>query len=273
MATITETNGDASDDFDTQYALSLGDIFLGAHDDYSDRDWIQVELSADTIYNFTLRAETESIRFKLVDSEGGLHLHSDFSSTGSTLIYPPSVSGSYYIVIFSFGNDSDYPLDYEIELTENTIPIGTYDDLADYMTDGFWEWSGGSRAAFDVGPGEALTADITSLTEAGQQLARWALEAWSYVTGIEFQIVDNVNADITFDDEDGLILAGVFRQVTGSSIPDMSIFPSLSSIILEPRLVVAHSMSTSMRLAMLSVLVIPDPTPEVISPTVLTTYS
>ena len=215
MATITETNGDASDDFDTQYALSLGDIFLGAHDDYSDRDWIQVELSADTIYNFTLRAETESIRFKLVDSEGGLHLHSDFSSTGSTLIYPPSVSGSYYIVIFSFGNDSDYPLDYEIELTENTIPIGTYDDLADYMTDGFWEWSGGSRAAFDVGPSEALTADITSLTEAGQQLARWALEAWSYVTGIEFQIVDNVNADITFDDEDGFDPSGGFSSSNG----------------------------------------------------------
>ena len=214
MATITETNGDASDDFDTQYALSLGDIFQGSHEDFSDEDWIRVELSADTIYNFTLRAEEQSNRFKLVDSEGDLHLHSDYSSTGSTLIFQPPVSGTYYIDIFvTFGND--YPIEYEIELTENTIPIGTYDDLADYMTNGFWEWIGGSRAAFDVGPGGTLTADITSLTGVGQQLARWALEAWSNVSGIEFQFVDNPNADITFDDEEASHATGGFSSSNG----------------------------------------------------------
>ena len=214
MATITETNGDASDDFDTQYALSLGDIFQGSHEDFSDNDWVRVELSADTIYNITLRAEERSNRFSLVDSDGGLNFHSDFSSTGSTLIFQPPVSGTYYLRVFTIGND--YPIEYEIELTENTIPIGTYDDLADYLTDGFSEWwSGGSRAAFDVGPGGTLTADITSLTEAGQQLARWALEAWSNVTGIEFQIVDNVNADITFDDKDGFDPGGGFSSSNG----------------------------------------------------------
>ena len=200
MATITETNGDASDDFDTQYALSLGDIFQGAHDTYSDADWVRVELSSETIYNFTLRAETESIRFKLVDSEGGLHLHSNFSSTGSTLIFQPIVSGTYYIDIFSFGND--YPIDYEVELAENTIPIGTYDDLADYLTDGYAEWSYGSRATFDIEPGGTLTANITALSEAGQQLARWALEAWTNVSGIKFEFVDDDDAHITFY-EDG----------------------------------------------------------------------
>ena len=203
MATITETNGDASGDFDTQYALTLGDIFQGSHDDFSDEDWIRVELSADTIYNISLRTDSVSIRFRLVNSEGGLHLHSDFSLTGSTLIYPPSVNGTYYIAIFSFGGDDDYPIEYEIEVAENTLPLGTYDDLADYMTDGYWEWGGGSRVAFDVRPGGTLTANITALTETGQQLARWALDAWSYVTGIEFLFVDSVNADITFDDEEG----------------------------------------------------------------------
>ena len=200
MATITETNGDASDDFDTQYALSLGDIFQGAHEDFRDNDRIRVELSSEIIYNFTLRAEEQSNRFKLVDSEGGLHLHSDYSSTGSTLIFQPPVSGTYYIDIFvTFGNE--YPIEYEMELTENTIPIGTYDDLADYLTDGHAEWSGGSRATFDVGPGGTLTADITALADAGQQLARWALEAWSNVTGIHFEFVDDDNAHISFTDD------------------------------------------------------------------------
>ena len=75
------------------------------------------------------------------------------------------------------------------------------DQIADYLTDGFWEWAGGSRRAFDVAPGGTLTADITNLTVEGQQLARWALEAWTKVTGINFRFVES-DADITFDDEE-----------------------------------------------------------------------
>ena len=200
MATITETHGDASEDSNTQYAITLGDIFQGSHDDFSDIDKIRVELSSDTIYDFTLRAETESIRFKLVDSNDGLHLHSEFNPTGSKLIYQPPVSGTYYIDVFSF--DSEYPLDYEIEFTENTIPIGTYDDLADYMTDGYAEWIGGARATFDVEPGGVLTVDITGSVEEGQRLARIALEAWTNVSSINFEFVDDNDADITFVNEE-----------------------------------------------------------------------
>ena len=76
-----------------------------------------------------------------------------------------------------------------------------HDQIADYLTDGFWEWAGGSRRAFDVAPGGTLTADITNLTVEGQQLARWALEAWTKVTGINFRFVES-DADITFDDEE-----------------------------------------------------------------------
>ncbi len=74
-----------------------------------------------------------------------------------------------------------------------------YDQIADYLTDGFAEWAGGSRYAFDVAPGGTLTADITNLTAEGQQLARWALEAWTNVTDINFRFVGG-DADITFDD-------------------------------------------------------------------------
>ena len=78
-------------------------------------------------------------------------------------------------------------------------PKVNYDQIADYLTDGYWEWAGGSRRAFDVAPGGTLTADITNLTAEGQQLARWALEAWTKVTGINFRFVES-DADITFDD-------------------------------------------------------------------------
>ena len=83
--------------------------------------------------------------------------------------------------------------------------VATYDEIAHQLTDGYYnsaEFGGdGGRRSFDVAPGSALTANITALTAEGQQLARWALEAWTNVTGIEFRLVDS-NADITFDDDD-----------------------------------------------------------------------
>ena len=75
--------------------------------------------------------------------------------------------------------------------------VGTYDEIAHQLTDG-----GGGRHAFDVAPGGTLTADVTSLTPEEQQLARWALEAWTNVTGIEFRFVSG-DAHITFDHDVG----------------------------------------------------------------------
>ena len=79
--------------------------------------------------------------------------------------------------------------------------VGTYEEIAHQLTDSYWDWiSGGSRGrhAFDAAPGGTLTADVTALTPAEQQLARSALEAWTNVTGIEFRFVTG-GADITFD--------------------------------------------------------------------------
>ena len=69
-----------------------------------------------------------------------------------------------------------------------------------YMTDGFWEDQGTTGRRFDVQPGNTLTVNITALTPAGQQLARWALDAWSLYTGIHFREVSHSLANIIFDD-------------------------------------------------------------------------
>ena len=115
------------------------------------------------------------------------------------LIFSPDATATYYIQAGS----SNYAFsgDYELSLVENTIPVGNYDEIADYLTDGYWEWRGGSRAAFPVGPGGTLTADISVLPEAGRQLARWAFEAWTNVTGIRFEFVEDNHADIIFTNE------------------------------------------------------------------------
>ena len=100
------------------------------------------------------------------------------------------------------------------------------DIIVHYLTDGFWEWRGDARRKFDVQPGGTLTVNITALTSEGQQLARWALDSWSNVTGILFEEVSHSDADITFDDNgegagssssvvDGTIISSQVNVSTG----------------------------------------------------------
>ena len=201
MAAISENTGDASANTGTTYTISLGDVFQGTLDPAADKDWVKVELSAGTIYDFTLSG-VDSADFALFDSSGNHVVSGGIIPSGGKLIFSPTATGTYYIYVGS--TDSDHSGEYELSLVENTIPEGTYDEIADYLTDGFSEWEGATRLAFEVESGSVLTANITALTEDGQQLAKWALEAWTSVTGIQFEFVDHDNAHITFDDnEDG----------------------------------------------------------------------
>ena len=209
MAIIKEDNGDANADTGTQYTVSLGDVFQGTLDSVRDRDGIRVELITGSIYAISPTVLGGRIGFHIFDPEGNNVLIPPNATPvvsipppGSKIIFSPTVSGTYFIKVFAYTADNDGdPIHYEFSVDENTISLGTYDDLADYLTDGYYEQLfGGNRRAFDVGPGGVLTANITALTEKGQQLARWALEAWTNVTGIKFQFVDNDNAHIIFDD-------------------------------------------------------------------------
>ncbi len=65
----------------------------------------------------------------------------------------------------------------------SSLPTFTMDQIASQLTSGYW---GGNSYAFDAGPSDTLTVDLTGLTQAGQDMARQALQAWSNVTGIEF---------------------------------------------------------------------------------------
>ena len=214
MAIITENNGDAgADPASTSYSIALGDVFQGTLDSAGDADLVQVELSADTIYDFSLSAE-ETTSFALVDSAGNQVARGAVNSSGSRLIISPPADATYYIRVSNPASNSGG--DYEISFIENTIPVGTYDDIAAYLTEGFWD---GRRVAFDVGPGGVLTADITALAEENQQLASWALEAWTNVTGIRFELVEDGDADITFyRQEGGISNAGFIPDNSGTII-------------------------------------------------------
>ena len=191
MATVVEDKGDARADHQTRYAISVGDVFRGSFDPANDRDWVAIELRAGTFYEIRLDG-VEAPALVITDLDifdTGYYL----PTSARFILAPFETSKTYYIEIGSYA--VDYSGDYELSITEYTPSTASYDELAGGMYAG-----GGPPMAFDVGPGGALTADITALTADGQQLARRALEAWTGVTGITFELVDNADAHITFDD-------------------------------------------------------------------------
>ncbi len=75
-------------------------------------------------------------------------------------------------------------------------------NIVDYLTDGYWQQQGAARHKFNVQPGGTLTVNIAALTPEGQQLATWALEAWSVISGINFDFTTGADAQIIFDDDE-----------------------------------------------------------------------
>lgn len=81
-----------------------------------------------------------------------------------------------------------------------------YEDIVHYLTDGYWEWSGGSGRNFDVKPGDTLTVNFEALIDLSDEywdyldLAQLALASWSAISGIQFRETTSDNADILFSE-------------------------------------------------------------------------
>ena len=75
--------------------------------------------------------------------------------------------------------------------TDSDAPL--LDQLADYIAT-----SSIGKKNFQIVSGDTLTADVSAMTPEGQALACDALEAWSVVSGIHFEIVESAEADILF---------------------------------------------------------------------------
>ncbi|WP_417676664.1 FG-GAP-like repeat-containing protein [Roseibium sp.] len=89
--------------------------------------------------------------------------------------------------------------------------VYTNDQIADQLVNGYWNSNGYSWRSFGVSAGATLTYNITGLTSAGQTLATTALQAWSYVTGLNFSSTTSSSANLYFYDD----YTGAYSQSYG----------------------------------------------------------
>ena len=92
------------------------------------------------------------------------------------------------------------------------LPTYTTQQIANYLTTGYWQDIGFTGMAFNLGADHGLTVNLTGLTQEGRETARMALDAWTLTTGIQF-FETNGPAEITFDDNQ----PGAFAFMSGSN--------------------------------------------------------
>ncbi|MBP1139044.1 DUF4214 domain-containing protein [Pseudomonas syringae] len=97
----------------------------------------------------------------------------------------------------------------------------TLDQQANYLTDGYWHDAyGGSQHHFDVHAGGSLTVNLASLSASAQVVARYALQTWTNVSGLNF-VETTAAAAINFSEQK----SGAYSNsnYAGSIISDSSV--------------------------------------------------
>ncbi|WP_407874878.1 M10 family metallopeptidase C-terminal domain-containing protein [Qipengyuania nanhaisediminis] len=179
-----------------------GSAVSGALEETGDRDWYEVTLEAGEIYEFTTSATLGSndvdTTLTLRSADGSVVAYNDDSTgTYSHIRFTAQTSGTYYIDVggWADGEQGDYRITADIG---EPLREFTNDEIASQLLFGS-SGSPNSLRTWNAGEGDTLTVNITTLSAAGQLLARESLALWSDVTGIIFQEVSGT-AQITFQD-------------------------------------------------------------------------
>ena len=202
--------GDAS----TTVTLAIGASLNGAVNTLGDRDWCAVDLVAGQRYSISLDGAAygsygalSDPYLRLRDASGNLMRQDDDSGPGlnSLITWTASASGRYYLDVGAYidGYSGGYRLTIS-EVAGPTTPTYTLDQIATFLTNGFW---GDSGHRWDTSSDTIIAYNLTALTSQGQILARAAFQAWANVTNLTFQEVTS-GGDIPFDDNESGAVAG-----------------------------------------------------------------
>ena len=198
--------------------IALGTPITGVLEVNGDHDWYAVNLVAGTRYQITLNGVAvegygalEDPYIYLRNASGALIAQNDDIRAGvlrnSRLNWVATASGQYFLDASSW--EERFVGGYQLSIFEFIPPTYTLDEIANFLTTGFWG-DGGRR--WDTTTDYIITYNVTGLTADGQTLARAAFQSWANVTKLVFQEVTS-GGDITLDDNQ----AGAFAS---SSVSD-----------------------------------------------------
>ncbi|WP_461307882.1 M10 family metallopeptidase C-terminal domain-containing protein, partial [Albidovulum sp.] len=217
--------GDAAAGTGTSYTIGIGDRFDGTISSTSDTDWVRVSLTAGQSYVFSvwgtgLAAGLDDSVLTLYNASGAQIAFNDdvFAAGGnyfSQIEFTAATSGTYYLGVAGYGGATG---SYRLQTSTN---VYTLDEVVTQLTE--FGWGFPTAIAHDEQAGDTMLVNISALTAAGQQLAQWALEAWSVATGITFLTTTSTAADILFDDSQPGAFAGpdsfnAAGQITQASV-------------------------------------------------------
>ncbi|MGI9127927.1 MAG: M10 family metallopeptidase C-terminal domain-containing protein [Roseomonas sp.] len=207
---------DVPGDSSTGFSILTGTPLDGVLEVNGDHDWYAVDLVAGTRYRITLDGVAigdigalEDPYIYLRDASGFLLAKNDDIRDGilrnSLLNWTATTSGRYYLDVGAW--NEGYTGGYRLSIAEPSFPTYTLDQVADFLTAGYW---GGSGHRWNTGSDNIITYNLTALTIEGQVLARAAFQTWANVTNLVFQEVTS-GGDIPFDDnESGAFASGTW---------------------------------------------------------------
>jgi len=216
--------GDAAESIYTSYQIQPGDTFAGGLSPLGDRDWVAVQMTGGTSYQVTLQGAPSGAGtlgdpyLRIYNSSGSLLDQNDDAggTLESALRFTAPSSGTYYVAAGAYADNATGS--YELTVTAAApTQTATIPELADYLVSGYWQ---GDVRSFDTSQDNRITVDVSGLTSAGRQLARWALDAWEAVADMNFVEVSS-GAEITFaDDQPG---AGTATTMLGATIQSATV--------------------------------------------------
>jgi serralysin len=209
----------------TTQTIAVGGTLNNSLEVAGDHDWIKVQLTAGQQVSVQLNGVTLADPFLNIRNSAGTIIYSDDDDgpgLNSLIAFAAPTTGTYYIDVGAAGDNQTGT--YQLSVTPYTLPpLGTMDQFADWMVNGFWN---GDSHHFNVTQGGTITVNLTGLTTEGQNIAREALNMWSDVIGVTFAEVTG-NAQITFDDLDqgtGAFTDGVWSNgITSSMTVNVSV--------------------------------------------------
>ncbi len=201
----------------TTQTLSVGGSLSGYVNTGGDQDWYKITLTAGQTYRFTLDGSNGLDAYLTLYDANGNRLGGNDDGAGnydSLVTFTANTNGTYYL---SAGGYSTSTGSYTLSAVKAAaLPTYSVAQIADQLTDGYWEWSGGGARQW-ASSNTSITFNVQGLSDDRAALARIAFATWAEISGLTFTETTE-SAEITLDDGDNgayassIVSGGIIRS-------------------------------------------------------------